>query len=465
MNIWTPLPTHRVLAAVVAALVFFSPVSAADRKPNFLFIYSDDHRWDAMGVVQKEHAERARFPWFQSPNMDRLAAEGTRFRNAFVTLSLCAPSRAAFLTGRYNHTNGITNNGTPFPADAVTHATLLRAAGYKTAYVGKWHMGNQKGQRPGFDYSASFVGQGRYQNCPFEIDGVVTPTQGWVDDVSTDYAVQWVRQNRDKPFSLVLGLKSPHGPRGGNNLPERLRKLYAGETSRPAPNCGVPAIFHKPDPATGKYPTGIAANAAHLEYLRHIAGVDECIGRVLTTLDELKLTEDTVVVYTSDNGYYLGEHNSGDKRSLYEESVRVPMLVRYPRLFGKGRVVDDMVLNIDIAPTFLDIAGVPVPPTMQGASWKAIAAGRHPANWRQSFFAEYYKELGEVPTQYAVRTTTHKLVKYPGHPEWTELFDLTADPYEIKNLATDALLLGKLEAEAARMIKEVNYTEPKAVKK
>lgn len=176
---------------LLAALLIASPtmLRAADvpaKKPNFLSIYTDDHRWDAMGVVQREQGERARFPWFKSPGMDRLAAEGVRFRNAFVTLSLCAPSRAAFLTGRYNHLNGITNNGTAFPPDSVTHATLLRAAGYQTAYIGKWHMGEQRGQRPGFDYSASYVGHGRYQDFPIEINGVSTPTKGWLDDVSTD---------------------------------------------------------------------------------------------------------------------------------------------------------------------------------------------------------------------------------------------------------------------------------------
>jgi arylsulfatase A-like enzyme len=199
--------------------------------------------------------------------------------------------------------------------------------------------------------------------------------------------------------------------------------------------------------------------------LRHIKGVDENIGKLLDTLDELKLTEDTVVVYTSDNGYFLGEHNSGDKRAMYEESIRVPMLVRYPRLFAKGKTVDEMVLNIDLAPTFLDLAGVPIPKEMQGASWKTLAAGQKPAQWRTSFFAEYYKELGNVPTLYAIRTTTHKLVKYPGHPEWTELFDLVADPYEIKNLASDVKLLEKLDTELSGLIKTVNYTVPKVEKK
>ncbi|MBM3983299.1 MAG: DUF4976 domain-containing protein, partial [Planctomycetes bacterium] len=186
--------------------------------------------------------------------------------------------------------------------------------------------------------------------------------------------------------------------------------------------------------------------------------------RVLDALDELKLTDDTVVVYASDNGYFLGEHNSGDKRALYDESLRIPFLVRYPRLFGKGKTVDEMVLNIDLAPTLLDLAGVKVPKEMQGASWKDLAAGRKPEKWREAFFAEYYKELGNVPTCYAIRTATHKLVKYPGHPEWTEVFDLAVDPYEIKNLASDAKLTAKLEGELKAVIKVVDYTEPKVPK-
>lgn len=198
----------------------------------------------------------------------------------------------------------------------------------------------------------------------------------------------------------------------------------------------------------------------HLDYLRHIAGVDENIARLLKSLDELGLAEDTVVVYASDNGYYLGEHCSGDKRSLYDESLRIPFLVRYPRLFGKGTTVDDMVLNVDLAPTFLDLAGVPVPPEMHGASWKDLAAGKKPAKWRSSFLAEYYKELGEVPTCYALRTTTHKLVKYPNHHGWTEVFDLKADPYEIKNLASDTALTARLEAELEPLMKSLNYSPP-----
>src|SRR5689334_16448581 len=187
-------------AVVLSRLAVLTPravaadAPATPRRPNFIFIYTDDQRWDAMGVVQREQGDRARFPWLRTPNMDRLAAEGVRFRNAFAVNALCAPSRASFLTGTYGHVNGIVNNHTPFPVDSVTHAALLRRAGYRTGYVGKWHMDGQRGQRPGFDFSASFVGQGRYVDCPFEVDGKETPTKGWVDDVSTDYAVRFLRE-------------------------------------------------------------------------------------------------------------------------------------------------------------------------------------------------------------------------------------------------------------------------------
>jgi arylsulfatase A-like enzyme len=460
-----PFIVRFYLVLLFAFATFFAGHSAAaDRRPNFLFIYADDHRWDAMGVVQREQGERARYPWFKSPGMDRLAEGGVRFRNAFVTLSLCSPSRAAFLTGLYSHVNGVTNNGRPFPVESVTHATLLQAAGYKTAYIGKWHMDEQKGQRPGFDYSASFIGQGVYQNCPFEINGVSTPTSGWVDDVSTDYAIDWIKRNRERPFSMVLGFKSPHSRRGGDNLPERLRELYAGETTRPTPNCGVPAVFHQ-SRAGGRMSGGLADNAVHLDYLRHIHGADQNVVRILDSLDALGLADDTVVVYSSDNGFYLGEHCSGDKRSLYEESIRIPLIVRYPRLFGKGLVVDELALNIDLAPTLLDLAGVAVPGKMQGASWKELASGRKPADWRKSVFLQYYKELGDVPTCYAIRTATHKLVKYPDFPGFTEVFDLTNDPYEIKNLAADVQLTAKLDAELGELARELDYKIPPGQKK
>lgn len=448
------------LAAGLAACLCGAAWGGGPKRPNFLFIYTDDQRWDALGVVQREQGERARFPWLRTPHLDRLAREGVRFRNAFVVNALCSPSRASFLTGKYGHANGVVNNHTPFPENSVTWATLLRDAGYRTGYVGKWHHGPQRGQRPGFDYSASFVGQGVYFNCPIEVNGQVSPSQGWVDDVSTDHALGFLKENRDRPFALVLGFKSSHGP---FQPAERHKEAYAGEQARRVPNLDVPAIYNRtpgaplPQPGEGPVPT-------NLGWFRCLNGVDENVGRVLQTLDELKLAENTVVVFSSDNGYYLGEHRLGDKRSAYEESMRVPLLVRYPRGIKAGRSEDRLALNVDLAPTFLDYAGVPAPGGLHGQSWRALLEGKRDAAWRKAFFYAYFFERGfRIPTVTAVRTETAKLIRYPGHPEWTELFDLRADPFEIKNLWAEpdaARLRKELDAEYERQSAAVEFRIP-----
>lgn len=459
----------------VAAIVLFvhrAEASAAER-PNFLFIYTDDQRWDAMGVVQREQGDRARFPWFTTPNLDRLAAEGVRFRNAFVVNSLCAPSRANYLTSRYSHLNGVANNHTPFPEDSVTHATLLRGAGYATGYIGKWHMGRQSGQRPGFDYSASFIGQGQYNNCPFEINGQPTPTEGWVDDRSTDFAIEFMKKHKAGPFSLVVGFKTTHGPW---QPPDRAAGRFADETIRPAANADVKAIYGKGIEGVAKNKAANKKNAAAkkkaagaggpgLNYFRCISAADDNVGRMLRTLDELGVADNTVVIFSSDNGYYLGEHGLGDKRSAYDESLRLPMLLRYPRLSqARGKLVDAMVLNIDVAPTLLDLAGVAIPKSMQGRSWRPLLEGTTPADWRSSYFYEYFFENGyATPTVLAVRTESAKIIKYPGHDQWTEIFDLKADPYEKTNLASDPAhkeLRDRLEAEFARQKEAVQFRVP-----
>jgi arylsulfatase A-like enzyme len=439
-------------------------VVAAER-PNFIFIYTDDQRWDALGCVQREQGELARFPWLKSPNLDRLASEGIRFRNAFVVTALCAPSRAAFLTGRYGHLNGIIDNHSPFNEQSVTHASLMRSAGYQTAYIGKWHMGSQNGQRPGFDFSASFIGQGVYFDCPIEVNGVKTESKGWVDDVSTDYAIDFITKSKDKPFSLVLGYKTCHGP---FTPPPRTESLYTDAEARAVPNLNKPAIYRQNAPTQN--PTKPSTSASqpvktNLGMFRGLHAIDENVGRLLATLDQLGLTENTVVVYSSDNGYYLGEHGLGDKRSAYEESIRVPMLIRYPKLIKPNRTVDEMVLNIDLAPTWLELAGLPVPAEMQGRSWKPLLTetqGEKP--WRQSFLYNYFLERGfQIPTLTAVRTTSAKLIKYPGHEEWTEMFDLQKDPYEINNIYNDPNhleLRKKLEAEYDQQVAATGYRIP-----
>lgn len=398
-------------------------------RPNFVFVYTDDQRWDALGVVQREQGAAGRFPWLRTPNLDRLASEGVRFRNAFVTDSLCSPSRASILTGLYPHEHGVANNHTPFPLGSVTFATGLQGAGYATGYTGKFHMGNQAGKRPGFDFSASFVGQGQYFDVPFEVNGRDVATDGWVDDVTTDFALDFIGDERANPFAVMLGYKSSHVEWA---VPDRLKGTLAGAVADPAASAGDPPPF-KPNADRPENPD------RDRNYFRTLLGVDENVGRLLNTLDRLNLTENTVVVFTSDNGYYLGEHGLGDKRSAYEESIRVPFLVRYPRLAAGGRTVDRMVLNQDVAPTFLDLAGVPVPGRMQGLSLKPLLAGQAQVPWRTSWLYEYFQEDGyeppvAPPNLLAVRTDHAKLVKYPGHPEWTELFDLRADPYERRNL-------------------------------
>ncbi|MBO0699687.1 MAG: sulfatase [Zavarzinella sp.] len=456
-----------------AILLAAAPLAGAAGRPNFVFLFADDQRYDALSVVQKDQGEKGRFPWFATPNMDRLAAEGVRFRNAFVVNSLCSPSRACFLTGKYNHSNGVYNNHTALSDKLATHASLLRAAGYSTGYVGKWHMGMQPA-RPGFDWYASFIGQGAYTGATFLVNGKPEKSDDWTDDRSAAYAVRFLEAERakDKPFLLVVGFKAPHGP---FTPPERLAKAFDGETARGVPNLGLRPGFNTDVPPPKKKDVGEKV-PVNLGYFRCIAGVDENVGKVLDALDRLKLTEDTVVVYASDNGFYLGEHALADKRSGYDESLRIPLIVRYPKSGLKGALRDDLVLNIDLAPTFLDLAGVPVPKDMHGKSWKPLLT-KDPLKepFRTSFFFEYFREAGpkkapaaavggyNTPTMTGVRTATHKLLKYRDHPEWTELFDLAADPFETANLFSDAkhaAVRATLEEEHDRLAKELGYTVP-----
>ncbi len=435
--------------------------AGAEQRPNFLFIYTDDQRWDAMGVVQREQGDKARFPWLKTPNLDRLAGEGVRFRNAFVVNSLCAPSRASFLTGCYGHVSGITNNYEPFPERSVTYATLLREAEYTTGFVGKWHMGKQRGQRPGFDFSASFIGQGVYFDDVFEINGAPTPTKGWVDDVSTEYATQFLRDNRGKPFVLAVGFKSPHEP---STPPPRWANAYAGAEARPVANLESAAIYTQNGPAGPDARDRDPKLKYFRRYFGNISAADENIGKLLGVLDELGIADNTMVVFASDNGFYLGEHGLNDKRSAYDESMRIPLLVRYPKLGLKGKVIDQMVLNVDVAPTLLDYAGVAVPGQMHGRSWRPLFEGKT-GDWRKAFFYAYFNddEIG-VPTVLAVRTETAKLMRYPDHADWTEVFDLAKDPYETKNLANDpaaGALRQSLEAELDKQKEVIDFCMPK----
>lgn len=446
---WSISSAETTEAAVLTITTSATPTNPPVNSTNFIVIITDDHRWDSLGVVQREMGATGRFPWFTNgtPNLDRLAAEGVRFRNAFVTLSLCSPSRAAMLTGRYNHSNGVINNSTAFPASAVTWATKLRAAGFVTGMVGKWHMGQQSA-RPGFDYYASYLGQGAYDDATFQVNGVSTPTTGWVDDVATDYALNFINIYRTNSFALMLGYKSTHSP---HTPPDWAANLYSTSVSQPVPNLSVPP----------PYRTNIAANSetAKRNYHRCLTGADAGIGRILDRLDQLGLTTNTMIVFMGDNGFYLGEHGLGDKRSLYEESIRIPMLVRYPRLITQPAVRNELVLNIDIAPTFLDLAGVAVPSEMQGRSWRPLLDGSSVTNWRQSFLCEYFLETAfpTIPTTVALRMTGAKLTLWPGNEAWSEMFDLTSDRYEVTNLFNQSAhqaMRTELRSEFDRQLRE-----------
>ncbi len=434
-------------------VVFCCGVLAAQAAaaPNFLILITDDQRWDALGVVQQEQGERARFPWFETPNLDRLAREGVRFRNAFATTSLCAPSRAGILTGRHAHAAGVTDNFTPFPASTPTYASLLREAGYTTGYIGKWHMGTQA-ERPGFDEVASYIGFGRYFGAEFLVNGRKEVKDRWIDDAATDYAVDFLKKYRDRPFALVVGFKAPHDPQ---TPAERHRHLYEGAEARAAANENVAAPYRN----LFRLPEKVGTPEKLLNYFRCLAGVDENVGRLLDTLDELGLSENTVVIFMSDNGYYLGERHLLDKRTAYEESIRIPLLIRAPSPAGRGKVEDRLVLNIDLAPTILDLTGLSTPASVQGRSLRPLLDNRPPADWRDGFFYRYHYDatypyaVGVA----AVRTTDAKLIRYPGREDWTEVFDLRTDPFELRNLARDPQAAGlrrKLEEQFVRLGEE-----------
>ena len=451
---------------IAAASSAVSKAQAANdqRRPNIVYFYADDWRWDCLGVVQKEQGDKARFPWLETPRLDKLAQEGIRFRNSFVVNSLCSPGRACVLTSRYSHLNGIIGNSTPMSPDTPTLGTKLKQAGYSTAYCGKFHMDSQR-TRPGFDYVASFIGQGKYNDCPILFGDKQIPTHGWIDDVSTDYAIKFLKQQtKGKPFFLWLGFKSPHGPRGGESLPERDRGLYANAESRPVPNLNVPAIFDREakQELNNKVRREARQFEGHRAYMRHITAIDQCVGRVLDALEATGHTGDTIVIVASDNGYYLGEHELGDKRSAYDESMRVPLLLRLPGNTAKRGITSDaMVLNIDYAPTILDFAGAAPLPDAQGRSFRPLANGERPDDWRKAFFYEYFKEPHYTsPTVLAVRTDTQKLITYPGHEEWTEAFDLVNDPYEMKNLVGDKALASELREKFDAEAKGVKFRMP-----
>lgn len=448
---------------------------AQQRRPNLVVILTDDQRWDAMSNMPN------RWPFLQTPNIDRLAAEGARFENAFVTICLCSPSRACFLTGRHAHSHGVrTNEGTDIPPEMPTYPQVLQRAGYRTAFIGKWHMGPHSNPRPGFDHWLSFVGQGQYTDPQLQENDRTFTAEGYMTDILTDYAVQWLRR-RDDPFCLVLSHKAAHGP----FTPAPHHRDAFPDAEIPEPASFRDTFADKPEwirrtmthgartdtrgrEAPDEIPPGEwdPRNPTRLNYLRCMLGIDDSVGRVLGALEELGELDNTLVAFAGDNGFFLGEHRRGDKRLAWEESMRIPLLMRYPPMIDAGARPEPMALNIDLAPTLLEVAGLPAPQGVQGRSLVGALQGRT-ADRRERFLYEYFQErwLPGLPTMLAVRTQRWKYITYPELHDIDELYDLREDPIEMHNLALEpehAETLARMRAMLEELKREIAYTPPPA---
>lgn len=405
---------------------------------NILFVLTDDHRYDAMGFMKAQD-------FGDTPTLDRLAREGTHFRNAFVTTALCSPSRASILTGLYAHQHKVVDNNHPIPPELIFYPKYLQRAGYDTAFIGKWHMGNEgDAPQPGFDHWVSFKGQGTYLPSPngLNVNGEKVPQKGYITDELTDYAIDWIsKRDRNKPWMMHLAHKAVHA----EFLPaERHKGRYDKETFRYPENMkpGVPGrpmwvenqrnSWHGVDYA---YHGTLDIADYYKRYMETLLAVDEGLARILDLLEQRGELDDTLIVYMGDNGFLFGEHGLIDKRNAYEESMRVPLLVRCPSLFRPGSTIESVVANIDIAPTLLAAAGLEAPDYMAGSDMLPLA--RDPkAPWRSELLYEYYWERNfpQTPTVHALREDRYKYMHFHGIWDLDELYDIVADPHENDNL-------------------------------
>jgi N-acetylglucosamine-6-sulfatase len=465
---------HQSFPALLALAAAFSVVlpggAVPPPRPNLILILADDLRWDEMD-----------YPFVRAPNVQRLAREGARFTNAFVTTPLCSPSRASFLTGQYAHKHGITDNTdhSPRSHELVTFLRLLHDAGYETAFFGKWHMGVDDSARPGIDRWISVEGQGSYLDPVFNVDGEREKRSGYFTDLLNQFAVEFLRRERTKPFLLVLSHKAVHpditqyadgsisDPRGGKFIPaERHKRLYT-EARIPRRRSygkvpeGKPALLRPIGQLPPLGPESVTDDETIRNRLRMLAAVDEGLGEILQTLEAQQQLDNTVVIFTSDEGYFYGEHGlSAERRLAYEESARIPLLVRYPKLIRAGRSIDQFALGIDLAPTLLELGGAPVPKDMQGRSLVPWLRGQK-VPWRNSFLIEYFsdKVFPRVTNMgyQCVRTERWKYIHYAHLDGMDELYDLKTDPFEMKNLigkphARPAL--EEMRAELDRLLQE-----------
>jgi len=450
---------------VAAAWFAFSGVAVAKAaKPrNVVFVLVDDLRYDSMGFVT---------PGLQTPNIDRLAKQGVYFPNAVVTSALCSPSRATILTGQTARNHGVIDNNNSTEAGLTFFPHYLRNAGYQTAFVGKWHMGDATdAPRPGFDYWVSFRGQGNYfptdgltpeqlaagRKQMLNVNGKEVAQQGYITDELTDYAMQWLERGRDpsKPFFLYLSHKAVHSdakppPRYATQYANLEIKLPASIANTEENNRGKPMwVRNQRNSWHGAdffYHTNQPLQEYIREYYRTLSPVDDSVGRILDYLRKHKLENDTLVVFYSDNGFLFGDHGLIDKRNAYEPSVRVPMVAYAPGLLPKGAVNPARVRNLDLAPTFLDIAGLAAPAQFEGKSFLPIATGESlPDSWANDFIYEYYWEwtFPHTPTTFAIQRGNFKYIQYHGVWDIEELYDVASDPQEMSNLINQPEYLGK----------------------
>jgi N-acetylglucosamine-6-sulfatase len=408
---------------------------------NVIFVLVDDLRFDAAGFLGH--------PWLETPHLDGLARRGVHLRNAFVTTALCSPSRASILTGQYAHRHRVVDNNSPVPTGTIYFPQYLQRAGYETAFIGKWHMGaDSDAPQPGFDRWVSFRGQGTYQPSQngLNVDGRPVPQRGYITDELTEYALDWLRQRQaDRPFFLYLSHKAVHS----EFVPaERHRGRYANRPFAPPPS-----MADTPENYAGKpmwvrnqrnswhgvdfaYHGTLDIADYYRRYAETLLAVDESMGRIESLLRERGLLESTIVMFMGDNGFAFGEHGLIDKRTAYEESMRVPLVMAGGGL-PSSRSVDAVVANIDIAPTVLEAAGL-TPPSMDGRSFLPLARGETPP-WRETLLYEYYWERNfpHTPTVHALRGARFKYIRYQGLWDTDELYDLQADRGEMRNLIHD----------------------------
>ncbi len=486
---------HLILASVVAASTLGAgQASAAEAKrPNILFIFSDDHAYQAIGAYNDPRR------LVETPQIDRIGREGMRFDRCIVPNSICGPSRASVLTGKYSHRNGFYNNSNSrFDGAQPTFPKMLRAAGYQTALIGKWHLVSDPS---GFDEWQILPGQGVYYNPPMIHNGERVKHEGYTTDLITDFSLEWLKKrDKSRPFLLMAQHKAPHREwspparhlgHDGDRVypePETLFDDYSGRgKAEHDQDMTIAATMTPHDlkltPPQGLTPDQLAAWNAYYEprnaafkkanpqgkdlvrwkynrymhdYLGCVKAVDDSVGRLLKYLDDEGLADNTIVVYTSDQGFYLGEHGWFDKRWIFEESLRSPLLVRWPGVTKPGTSSPRLVSNIDFAETFLEAAGLPIPEDMQGRSLVPLLKGQEPADWRKSFYYEYYEypQPHHVRPHHGVVTDRHKLVRFTGDVDYWELFDLKTDPHELRNVLDDpanAKVVAELKAELARL--------------